>query len=299
MADSRNTQQLKKRIAKIESDINKIVNTTISSTESSSIFWSRLQKDLRGSYNKARVSFRDWSDEEITRVYNKSVATSLKKVNDSKAFTGHIKVKQFKGKDIHKQTINSLIDEANAGYLSGLSGGEKEMLRLMAYQQQINATEIVGDFIIQEKKRLEKKAIEGKYLKLTDKNGKDRFYNLKDYTDMTIRTKLRESSTMGVVNTATGIGADLVQVSSHNTKTEFDAQFEGKIFSLSGKDPDFPAATFLPPFHPNCLHSISIIFKETLERRGIQKYIDFSTGKTGVHPTRKSFIPVDERALVA
>lgn len=104
-----------------------------------------------------------------------------------------------------------------------------------------------------------------------------------------------EANNTAVINTALDVGADLVQVSSHNTDTPLCQEFEGKIYSISGKDPDFPALEEIPPFHPNCLHSLTVVFREVLERRGIDDYIAFSNGQTETHPTRESHIPVSER----
>jgi hypothetical protein len=297
---NRDAKKLLSQIERIESNVNKIVNKIVASSESATVFWTRLQVDLRASYRKARKDFKDWSDVGITSYYNQFLTEELHRVNSMKIMKNRkVNISEFLNTDKNKQIVNSIKDESNASFLSGLNAGEKEMLRLVAYSQQANANEFVSEFITNEIKRLKAKAQDGKFIKLIDKNGKERFYNLKDYTELTIRTKLREASTAGVINTANNLNTDLVQVSAHNTLTAFDAQFEGKIYSLSGSDPDFPQATFLPPFHPNCLHFITIIFRETLQQRGIQKYIDFSQGVSDIHPTRKSFIPLNEREFAA
>jgi hypothetical protein len=115
---------------------------------------------------------------------------------------------------------------------------------------------------------LEKTKNQEGYITVINKNGKPMKFSISDYADMVATTKIREAQTQGTVNLALQYGSDLVQVSSHNTETEFDAQFEGKVFSLSGNDPDFPEATYLPPFHPRCKHSITVIFREGMEANG-------------------------------
>lgn len=288
------------RIGKIQSNIYSIILKALASSESSTMYWNRLQIDLKKYYADARKEFLDWSTTDFTKYFNTQIRDQLKKINSLQMFRHKkILIPSILNKDINKQRLNALITEMNSNFISNLNSGEKEMLRLMSYQQQINATELVGDFIKQQKEALAKKAIDGKYIKLIDKNGDPRYYNLKDYTDMVIRTNLRNASTLSTISVAEAVGSDLVQVSSHNTQTPFDSQFEGKIYSLSGKDPDFPQATFLPPFHLGCLHNLTVVFRETLQNRGIQKYIDFSNGATEKHPTFKNFIPVSKRGFAA
>lgn len=118
------------------------------------------------------------------------------------------------------------------------------------------------------------------------------------YAELVARTKIIEASSQSVIATAVETGSDLVQISSHNTKTPLCAEYEGKIFSISGKDPDFPMLDAEPPFHPNCMHTMTITFREALARDGtLEKYVDFSNDRTGEHPTREGFIPVAEREM--
>jgi hypothetical protein len=189
--------------------------------------------------------------------------------------------------------------------------GEKLILRLARITQQVNIAEdqiaksIEAGFIesgsIQGSlKRLQKdlmtKALDGKYITVIDKNGDPISYKIKSYSELVARTKLQETSTDAVLNTAAATGSDLVQVSSHNTKSEICIPFEGKIFSISGNNKDFPKLYEASPFHPNCQHTMTVVFEEGLEADGTyDKYSDFSKGITEQHPTRKSWIPPSER----
>jgi hypothetical protein len=292
--------------------LEKIITTVATTTEHTTTFWVKLQRDIRKHYAEARRAFEGWAEREIVQWYDRTVRVVLKKVNRSTAFSDrkHIPFNRFIRSNIHGQGKKAVIQSALNAYTAGLNTGEKEIIRLTALTQQINVGQHEIDkriadgelpdgttFDVNKQIRNEilKKAEDGKYIAVIDKNGVKRMYNIKGYTEMVARTELREAATAGVVNTAAELGSDLIQVSSHNTLTPICQQFEGKIFSLSGDDPDFPQATLLAPFHPNCLHSITIVFREVLERRGIQPYIDFSTGKTEAHPTRESHIPVRKR----
>ena len=72
---------------------------------------------------------------------------------------------------------------------------------------------------------------------------------------------------------------DLVKISDHNTKTPFDAQFEGRIFSIKGKDKRFPLLLYKPPYHPNCLHIMQPVFEGFYSPADLQKEIDNSNRK--------------------
>lgn len=50
---------------------------------------------------------------------------------------------------------------------------------------------------------------------------------------------------------------DLVEVSSHNTDCDICKEFEGKVYSISGKHKEYPKLERKPPFHPGCRHYIT------------------------------------------
>jgi hypothetical protein len=121
-------------------------------------------------------------------------------------------------------------------------------------------------------------------------------YSFDTYSELIARTRTREVQSVATINTAVGTGNDLIQVSSHNTTTEVCLQYEGKIYSLSGRDPDFPRVIDVPPFHPNCRHSISIYVKEYAEiNNTLDQAIKFSNNKSEVHPTRTKHVPISNR----
>lgn len=112
-----------------------------------------------------------------------------------------------------------------------------------------NTTKSSTSAILQE---LKQKLGEGKFLEI---NG--RKYQPEKYAEMLARTRIREAQTQGVLMGCKGSGVDLIRVSDHSTLTEICKQFEGRIFSISGKSSKYPALVALTPFHPNCLHVIT------------------------------------------
>ncbi|MFA5337656.1 MAG: phage minor capsid protein [Candidatus Omnitrophota bacterium] len=63
-------------------------------------------------------------------------------------------------------------------------------------------------------------------------------------------------------------GIDLVQVDAHSGACEICQSYQGKVYSISGNDKDFPKLQERPPYHKGCRHIILGITKLNLESRG-------------------------------
>lgn len=79
-------------------------------------------------------------------------------------------------------------------------------------------------------------------------------WQLDTYVEMVTRTTTREAMTAGTEERMTETGDDLVEISDHATETEICKEFEGNVYSLTGKTPGYPILGPRPPFHPRCLH---------------------------------------------
>lgn len=98
----------------------------------------------------------------------------------------------------------------------------------------------------------------------------NRRWSLHTYCTMVSRTTSRQAEIAAVLTADPE--HDLYKISSHNTTCKVCAPFEGRVYSRSGRDPDFPplAAAFgkIDPdsgddltntwlnIHPNCLHQL-------------------------------------------
>jgi len=309
--------ELVNKLASVTNKIDLLITEIASTSETSNIYWTRRQVQLKKLYEQARLISINWTNERIPIVYRDQIRQQFYKLKNRKikpVQLKKVKFSDFINTNSVVQSLRSLLSETSATFSIGYLSGEKTIRRLMNLTQQIHIREkeiekqIAQGFIekgtvTQSVKRLQgellKKSLNGQYITVINKNGDPMQFKVSTYSDMVAKTKLIEAQTQAVVNTTAGLGEDLVQVSSHNTETAYDAQFEGKIFSLSGNDPDFPIATDLPPFHPRCKHSISTVIKEGLEADGtLQEYIDFSNNAIEKHPTRKSHTPVSKRGTL-
>ena len=122
-----------------------------------------------------------------------------------------------------------------------------------------------------------------------DKAG--RKWSLHTYGAMVLRTTSRQASNLAALTADPG--HDLYQISSHATSCPLCAPYEGRVYSKSGTDPDFPplaeafgkmdaggpdtlANTWLN-IHPNCLHVLLPWTAAGRTPEEIQEIKDFSS----------------------
>jgi hypothetical protein len=78
-----------------------------------------------------------------------------------------------------------------------------------------------------------------------------------DHAKIVARTESRKAQTRSVLAMCRTFDNDLVVVSSHDNPCETCTKYEGKVYSISGKHPKYPALKEKPPFHAGCRHSIN------------------------------------------
>lgn len=126
--------------------------------------------------------------------------------------------------------------------LRGLSGPQSEKLVLQTLKQNI----VAGNLI----------------------NVAGRLWNVNDYASLLVRTRTSEAVSRGTLNAAIEYGMDLVQIDIHGDACPLCQTKMGRVFSISGKNPDFPLLESFTPFHPNCRCHMFPITIEALETRG-------------------------------
>jgi hypothetical protein len=84
-----------------------------------------------------------------------------------------------------------------------------------------------------------------------------RHYNIRKYARMVARTELRRVQTKATKNYCKEYQNDLVQWSKHANPCPDCSKLEGRVFSISGKHPDYPKLQEEPPLHPQCEHNIN------------------------------------------
>jgi hypothetical protein len=310
------TQLTMNKLVKIENKILRLRRKAAVSTNKAGYFWAGIKKDIKKQYEEANAVWSVYASVIMPLVYKTQIHDEVDRIKKIKTImkTRKIKIQATETKEInlnsnwHKNTIAALVNDMAIVMESSLEEGYKMTEGLLSKTQQQVLTEAEINQAIAEGlaekgtvQQAKNRILEALRAELGEefiiKAGSKR-YTLEYYAELLARTKIREAQSQAVINTAVSVGSDLVQVSSHNTTTPICIPFEGRVFSISGTDKDFPPLTDSPPFHPNCLHSISVIFKEIIEQRGMLKeYSDFAHGKTEIHPTRTAHIPISKRGI--
>lgn len=117
-------------------------------------------------------------------------------------------------------------------------------------------------------KYLQKKLAGQKFITIKCKDGIYRNYNLKDYAELMARTNLRDAQSTATKNVAREYDHDLVEIPEHGSACDECKEYTGRVYSLSGKDPDYPVLESQPPFHPKCMCYLRVTSRNILQQRG-------------------------------
>lgn len=107
------------------------------------------------------------------------------------------------------------------------------------------------------KKNILKNFAENGITAIKTKNG--RFIRLDAYAEMVARSTTREVTNTATILQVSELGYDLVKMSSHPGSCPICQQFEGRVYSISGKDKRFPKldvafSSGYANIHPRCRH---------------------------------------------
>jgi hypothetical protein len=83
-----------------------------------------------------------------------------------------------------------------------------------------------------------------------------RTFQASKYAELVARNTYAEAQTAATLDLCGQYENDLVQWSDHGTICAACFEYEGNIYSISGKHPTYPPLTESPPLHPNCEHSL-------------------------------------------
>ena len=178
---------------------------------------------------------------------------------------------------IHTSAVNILVDEttvrllvANDSIKKGINYYIRRTQQKILEDKRISQLiaqgliegqprKTVSDVILQE---LRGKLGEEEFITINGRN-----YQPKHYSKLLARTQTREATTRGTVNTSLQYGNDLVQISAHAGSCNICLPFQGRVYSISGTDPEFRPLDEDPPFHPNCAHILIPTSRKFMQRR--------------------------------
>lgn len=191
---------------------------------------------------------------------------------------------------VHRSAVSVLVDEVTIDFLTSNQSLKNNVTRyIRATQQKIledkQISRLIARGVLEGETR---RQISGRLLEEFKKRlkteqlitVKGRNYRPDAYSRMVTRARFMEASNQASVNAALQYGVDLVQVSVHSGSCDTCNPYQGKIYSISGVDSDFPVLEIRPPYHPHCRHQVLPITKESLKDRGMyESSVRFSSSK--------------------
>lgn len=164
----------------------------------------------------------------------------------------------------HQEALEAIAQDTYSSIASGMQGlnGTAERMVSMGAREQILAKigrgQITGEANRDIQKLIQEELRKAGITALRDKGGVE--WDLSRYSEMLVRTKLTQAHNTGVANRMVESGYDLVVVSNHMGACKLCAPWEGKVLSLTGRNPSHISVDMARQgglFHPNCRHVFS------------------------------------------
>ncbi len=304
---------LMKRLSRIELRIQQTLFEALKYNRTSTIYWNRVRRKLTTLYREMNLVFSVWSKNQIPVVYRKTISLMDARIKSMKSVVdiGRRGVLEVLNTRASSQIVQNLYRSASEVFLDASVMGRKNMFTLTRLTQQTLLDESLIDITVAQGMemgdlRKAANAMTGQFWgELYDKVDGKQFvqagkmrYNPSKYAELVARTKFIEAHSQAALVTAANYETDLVQISTHNTDCAQCIDFEGKIFSVSGKDKRFPPLYTIPPYHPRCLHLMFATFVSMMEVQGtLDSFSDFSLGRVTRPPIPASFIPIAQRKI--
>jgi SPP1 gp7 family putative phage head morphogenesis protein len=219
------------------------------------------------------VNAYKWAKESMPYAYEQGIDLAAERLRA-------LNITRFVAYDaqIHTSAISVLIQDISTELIIANEGMKKFFSRVITQTQQTllqdkEISRMIAEGLIEGEAR---RTVSDKILQgLRTQLGEERFlvingrnYQPSKYAELLARTRTREATSRGTMNTALRYGVDLLQWDSHAEICEYCAQFAGRVYSISGADDNFPQLTEMPPLHPNCRCVIIPITRENLQSRG-------------------------------
>lgn len=232
---------------------------------------------------------RQWCDEVLRTAFINGQAYAALQLGDYATLADATAGVQFSL--LAKENVEALINDTYGDLLLATQNTEKkikqlvrqavsETLRVRAIEQAGRRTlrkEIVTSL---SKGGLSAKLDAEAWVGIVDKAG--RRWNLSAYSEMVVRTKIRQAHIEGVRTETLERGVDLAVVSSHGAKDSC-SNFEGLVISLNGETKGYLTYDQLKAtgkiFHPCCKHHVSPLRELSLLPESLQQKNDVAQTK--------------------
>ena len=302
---------LSNKLSKLENELQATVLKSIKGAKTSSLYWRQAEREITLIYAQMIKNFNDWAKVQIPLRYKLSLIRIQNRIEGTKTIINNARygITHMLNTNASAQIMQALYRTASESFGSACVLGRKNIFTFTRLTQQTLLREgfidltIATEFGTGDLRRAADKLSASFYSKMLGEVKEKQFvqagqrkFKPRYYSELVARTKFHDAHSEAALSEARNYDTDLMQISSHNTTTRLCMDFEGKIFSVSGKDPRFPPLTDTPPYHPNCLHLMFPTFESAMKTQGtLGAFESFSKGKISRPPIPSSFIPIGER----
>lgn len=199
-----------------------------------------------------------WVIEAINESYSLGAAEALQGLDDM-----GVKVNGYEAfSRLHKASVEVLVANTQSQIMGGISfvGRQVEDTVRQAGLEAIAMKQATGSTVKEAAKIVKQKLIDQGLNAIKDKRG--RMISLDAYADTVARSTTREATNTATMNQLQYEGYDLVKMSDHRSACPVCAKYEGRVYSISGNNRDYPRLSI--PYsgghaniHPKCRHVIS------------------------------------------
>lgn len=229
------------------------------------------EKEIKGNVTSFYKEMLKQVQQELLKlqVYNTQWATDITKQLYEQAYKEAIEVLEITSNDTFTQLHKEAIELISNNTISGLNGATDVVGRRIEDSIRNIALEdttmkfATGQTIRQLQKELINDLISNNITCMKDKLGRN--IPLSAYAETVARSIVAETQNTCIKNVAKENGHDLVKMTSHYGACPVCVPYEGRVYSLSGKDKRFPSIKNVPGFrdgynniHPRCSHRIGV-----------------------------------------
>lgn len=258
------------------------------------------EKEIKGNVTTFYKEMLNQVQQELLKlqIYNTQWATNITKQLYEQAYKEAIEALEIASNDTFTQLHKEAIELIANNTVNGLNGATdvvgrriEDSIRKIALED-ASMKFATGQTIRQLQKELVNDLISNNIYCMKDKLGRN--IPLSAYAETVARSIVAETQNTCVKNVMQENGHDLVKMTSHFGSCPVCVPYEGRVYSLSGKDTRFPSIKTVPGYsagynniHPRCSHRI---------RPYVEKYNDVDKD---IKDSNKPFnIPKEKEASV-
>ena len=241
----------------------------------------RISAILAGLYAATEA----WSVRHIPQIYSEGIQQAQRGVNAQYRAAGKTPPNIGKATSADFDAVSILQRNLNAdltnavGHVGRMMDDEIRKAGIKASLEKVSSGQTVRQMQRNLIKTLEKKGIAAiEYMR----GGTKCYMSLDAYAELVARSTVHEARNTANINLGVRIGNDLVKMSSHFGSCPICEPYQGRVFSVSGTSPNYPALYDTPwssayqNFHPHCRHILTQYIEELQSDEDIQNMRKYS-----------------------